>query len=221
LITRSTDQTERLVDEARRKRERLSKGSCAYCGAAATGVDHVPPRNLFSGNRTNLVTVPACNLHNNQKSGLDERFREFVSLTVGVTDQTTHDLWQPTVRALHRNPRRKASLFEHAFKLPGTDLIGTLYDAEVFHEMLDRITRGLYWHHYRERLPLGLQMEKHRLDPRTELDFLGELNCCRIGGEQFFYAYNRMETHPTVSAWVYLFHQSLLGIVLTGRARSN
>jgi hypothetical protein len=41
--------------EAKRRR-----AYCAYCGAPKVSDDHVPPRNLFLLNRTNLVTVPAC-----------------------------------------------------------------------------------------------------------------------------------------------------------------
>jgi hypothetical protein len=62
------------MDKNKRDRTR-----CAYCGAPATSVDHVPPKNLFPTDRTDMITVPACDEHNGKRSDLDERFRNYIA----------------------------------------------------------------------------------------------------------------------------------------------
>jgi hypothetical protein len=63
------------MDEAKRRRDQLRDKPCAYCGAKSTGVDHVPPRNLCTDTRTNLITVQAGDDYNRACSQLDEQFR--------------------------------------------------------------------------------------------------------------------------------------------------
>src|SRR5262249_34174537 len=94
------------MGEAKRRRDRLRDLPCAYCGAASTGVDHVPPRNLFTSSRTNLITVPACDDHNRAYSQLDEQFREFVSFVVGRDTPETRALRHAAARAMRRSPQR-------------------------------------------------------------------------------------------------------------------
>jgi hypothetical protein len=58
------------MGEAKRRR-----AHCAYCGAPKVSEDHVPPKNIFSADRKNLITVPSCYEHNGKWSDLDEKFR--------------------------------------------------------------------------------------------------------------------------------------------------
>lgn len=194
-------------------RENNQQESCAYCGEPATSRDHVPPKNLFD-DRTGVITVPACNTHNNKRSGLDERFREFVLLSAPNTTPAAQAVWQPTLRGLNRNLARKAELISTAFPIPGTDLVGALYDAGVFHEMIESVTRGLFWHEYRMRLPMESRIETVRLPP----DAMGSIplsNRRSIAGGQFVYTFDRIATDPTVSAWTFVFHQKLFAWALT------
>jgi hypothetical protein len=119
-----------------------------------------------------LITVPACDEHNNQRSGLDERFREFVSLNVGTDTPLTEALWQPTLRALNRNPKRKQRLLAGAFRIPESDQIAVPIEGAVFHQMLKSITHALYWHHYRDRLGGRIEIETWRIKPSAPLPFL-------------------------------------------------
>lgn len=201
------------MGEAKRRRRRRSAEACAYCGEPATGSDHVPPKNLFD-DRTGLITVPACEKHNNKRSGLDERFREFVVLSAPNNSPAAKAIWQPTLRGLNRNPRRKAELISSAFPIPGTEIVGALYDASVFHEMIESIARGLYWHHYQTSLPLTINIETVRLQP----DALGSIslsNRRRVAGDQFWYAFDRIDESPTVTAWLFAFHRKLFAWALT------
>ena len=55
--------------------------TCYMCSAPKTSVEHVPPKGLFPKSkdlpagmnlRKQLITVPACDLHNTEKSHDDE-----------------------------------------------------------------------------------------------------------------------------------------------------
>lgn len=73
-----------------------SKGKvCYYCGQAATGQEHVPPKQIFKAFDCDCITVPSCEDHNTSKS---------------FDDQTIIDLLMHAVD-WHR---RRAPLSQHA-----------------------------------------------------------------------------------------------------------
>lgn len=87
--------------------------------------------------------------------------------------------------------------------------------------MIEWITRGLYWHKYGgERLSLDLEMQIGQPRIGNWLPkFVSDMNRFRTGGGQFLCAYNRMDDHPTVSVWVYVFHRRLVALATTDLAR--
>lgn len=195
------------------KRRRLH---CAYCGSPSTSVDHVPPKSVFAGDRTNLITVPACDLHNGRRSNVDERFREFIAFTVGIDTPDTLALWKGAVRGLRRHSRRVEEVRSSMRYLPELDRYAVPVDASAFAPMMEWITRGLYWHFFRERLPLDVQIEAKLMRGGAWLaEFTSDMARVRVGGEQFFVAYQRMAQHPTISAWVYVFYNRVVGMALT------
>jgi hypothetical protein len=52
-----------------RKRQRKA---CYYCGAPASSLEHAPAKQFFKGFPCDRITVPACDEHNNHKSGNDQ-----------------------------------------------------------------------------------------------------------------------------------------------------
>lgn len=52
---------------------------CYFCGRPSIGAEHVPPKSFFiKGKRENLITVPSCELHNQDKSKDDEYIRSLL-----------------------------------------------------------------------------------------------------------------------------------------------
>jgi hypothetical protein len=82
---------------------RKRRAHCAFCGAPAVSVDHLPPRSLFPGDKINLITVPSCEEHNGKRSGLDERFRNYVATHIGDDTPEAQALLAKTARAVSRN----------------------------------------------------------------------------------------------------------------------
>jgi hypothetical protein len=65
-------------------------------------------------------------------------------------------------------------------------------------------------------LPLNIEMEISEMRIGDWLpDFVSDMARWKVGGDQFFYACKRMDEHPTVSVWVYVFHRRLVGMAMT------
>jgi hypothetical protein len=95
-------------------------------------------------------------------------------------------------------------------------------ESDSFRPMIDWITRGLYWHVYGELLPLHTKMRIAQMRIGEWLPgFVSDMNRFRTGGDQFLCAYNRMDDHPTVSIWIYVFHRRLIAMAMTDEELSK
>src|SRR5689334_1954265 len=97
------------MGEAKRKKEQYRKNPrpCVFCGAAdGTTKDHVPPKGIFVNPRPQLITVPACARCNNRTSQLDEEFKIFLSLKVGVDTPSSRAFWREGALASIQNNQR-------------------------------------------------------------------------------------------------------------------
>lgn len=193
---------------------------CAYCDAAATSVDHIPPKSIFTGDKSNLITVPACDTHNNAQSEADEQFRTFVALKVGARTPETQKLWMPMARGISRNGKYREQINEMLAKSVWVSSRGE-YAIEIsvkhFRIVTERITRGLYFHHFKERLPVNATVTILTYDENVHLEelvasFPGQ---GVIGGGQFEYAYWREEEEKFSSYWVYRYFGEYLGFART------
>lgn len=195
------------MDEAKRRR-----AFCAYCGALRTSDDHIPPKTLFPKDRTNLITVPSCHQHNLGQSGLDEQFRNYLATRIGVETPTTRALFEKTIRSATR--KRDAWPW-----YPDRSAFAVKIESDAFKPVIERITRGLYWHRYGgERLPLSIEMQVAQLQLGEWLtDFVSDMNRFAVAGDQFMCAYDRMNDYPTISVWVYVFHRRFIAMAMTDR----
>lgn len=82
--------------------------SCYFCGNAITGVEHIPPKSFFpKGKREKLITVPSCDIHNQEKSKEDEYIRAILLSSIKLDDQDHIEvLREKNFRALKRNVER-------------------------------------------------------------------------------------------------------------------
>jgi hypothetical protein len=190
--------------------EKRQRGHCAYCGAPRTSDDHIPPRALFPSDRTNLITAPSCYEHNLGQSGVDEEFRNYIATKIGAETPTTHALFEKAVRSV---TRKKNSWHWHS----DLSAFAVKIESRAFKPVIERITRGLYWHRYQsERLPLAVKMQIGQLRIGEWLpEFVSDMNKVAVARDQFLYAYNRTDDHPTVSVGVYVFHRRLIAMALT------
>ncbi len=205
---------------------------CVFCGTnQASTRDHVPPKGIFARPLpTDLVTVPACGPCNNRSSHLEEKFRAMLSLRVGVDTPQSMSLWENKAR---RGVRRNRRLYKEIMKgmkqvwlkSPGGVIFGkawtTEWDRKSHDETISRITRGLYFHHYEEILPPAICITPYYLSGLNQemLAAFDGTQQCSIGGDQFVYLTGRAADEPTVSIWLYQFHQKHWALAWTNEAK--
>ena len=192
---------------------------CVYCGSRqATTIDHIPPRAIFPKPRPDdLVTVPSCFPCNNQSSKDDEEFRTFISIRAGNTDRPARELWERgLIPTLRHNERLRSSILDRAkdFQLttPAGIVLGNVKGlplrAAPHRRVLERIVRGLYFHHFGEPLHSSTSVEAN---PVTGFDgehlaILQTLPLARIGGGRFAYRFARAHDSPQDSIWAMAFY---------------
>jgi hypothetical protein len=94
------------------------------------------------------------------------------------------------------------------------------WSVENHNRVIEKITRGLYYHHFGEPIPLStsirISMFINSL-PEEPNRFIGaELDRRNIGGvDRFAYAFGRIEEDPEASMWVYQFYRRYWAGVIT------
>lgn len=81
---------------------------CYFCGNEVTGVEHIPPKSFFpKGKRQDLITIPSCDKHNQEKSKEDEYIRSILLASIKLDDQEHMETLRETnIRALERSANR-------------------------------------------------------------------------------------------------------------------
>lgn len=208
------------------------KPVCVYCGdAPGTTDDHIPPKALFPKPRPRLITVPACRACNQAGAKQDEEFATAMSMVIGYGTPLTAALWEQRARATLRYNKRLARETIGSARLvemstPGGLYLGQRYAvpiaSDAYDKTLERITRGLYWHAFGERLlpetPVKAYWYRGIDDDLAAL--MKPLHLRIVGQNQFIYRFGRADDAPQVSMWFYVFYGRHVGGAITGRTPS-
>jgi hypothetical protein len=144
---------------------------CYFCGKPTNSFDHVPPKAFFPEAkdmppgypdlRRNLITVRSCDAHNNRYSEDDEVAAHTVLLCEKANDVALQQSLTKTRRALERNPRlagRVMLRLEEATKPDGTPGYLCTIDRDLLDRVMERIARGLHFHHFGKRWDVALNL---------------------------------------------------------------
>ena len=192
---------------------------CAICGLkAATTSDHLPPKSIFPKPRpSNLITVPSCADCNNSASELDENFRLYLALHVGdLEDKLTAAYFYEALRTYKHNKKLQREILGIVelvdLKTPSGINLGlgmkVLWNSKSHDAVIERIVRGLYFHHFGEVLPSIANVSPKWFNQPDEV-FLEKLEGLKknvIGDNQFVYSYGRENEHPSFSVWYFEFY---------------
>lgn len=206
-----------------------SKPKCIYCGiGAGTTKDHVPPKNLFSIPRPNLVTVPCCERCRQGQSLDDEYFVRAISISRQVGDNPAAAFAREAVHRAFTKPKKigftralLASMNEVSVHSPAGLYLGraTTYDVDFMRlcNVIERTMRGLYFHEFSARLPDNARCVSYALDgfAGADLENIGKIRNLwqhALSGKQgafgrnvFTYWVRRLD-HPTASLWAFLVY---------------
>ena len=223
------------------KRNKKKFGHCVYCGKyKVLTSDHIPPKNLFPKPRpNNLITVHACKNCNEGASKDDEYFRLMLSMKDDVyTQPGVEQLWQTSYRGLKRPTKQgmvrslsKNFQYGPTYNQSGIYLgcKGTYnVDLERLDRVIERIIKGLFFHHYGKPLPKEYSAKSFSVDglidhsvwklPDTKL-ILKEIKRYRsinIGDNVFAYKFFRLQEDENVTFWLITFYSrvNFLGFTL-------
>lgn len=158
-------------------------GECVYCGEQHELTrDHVPPRCLFSKPRPNdLVTVPCCEACNRELCKHDEYFR--IAITTGIDREKFPKETADSVRAINSLIRPASQGFARLLLQNYEPNPSRLrYDAQRIEIALYRITRGLYFHHRKARVPGTIAFAFRLVDSSLKIGDVGRERIDRLGG---------------------------------------
>lgn len=134
---------------------------CYMCDELKVSDEHIPPQCLFPEGkdlppgldfRKNLITVPSCAEHNLRKSGDDEYLLFILVANINVNSLGLHQ-WRTKIRRAMLNRPAKKGIFKdlHPVKYQGINTGAYSIDFERLSRQFDLISRGIYFHHFRER----------------------------------------------------------------------
>lgn len=146
----------------------MSATYCYMCDAAATSVEHVPPRCLFPEQkdlpsgvdlRKQLITVPSCDVHNSSKSKDDEYLLYALSMNIPNNTTASDHFSSKILRAIQRSPSviKKFTEKQIPVKVEDTqtgeihETLALQVDRQRLENALMMIGRALYFHHFNTR----------------------------------------------------------------------
>ena len=197
----------------------MNEKICGFCGREpATTVDHIPPKGIFNKPLpSDLITVPACSKCNQGTSPQDEEFKTILSLMMGVETTDTKRFWdEGALRTFNHNRRLKHEMTRSMMDVVIPDdaamaslkvTVGLL-DAEVHRKTIEKITRGLYFHHFNSVVDVNCPMN---VEVWANLDWVDDkiarvLTKRQIGDGVFRYAFVIEPDRPSESWWLYSFY---------------
>lgn len=150
---------------------------CYRCDAEATTVDHVPPKCLFPeakdlpdgvDYRKKLITVPACKLHNCDRSKDDEYLLCVLVSSFENNEAARDHFGTKILRLLAKKPKFEEMLLRNRTPvlLDGEETMAFNIDLGRVRTVLESVALGLYFHTFGEEwdypvsvTPVGLFMQ--------------------------------------------------------------
>lgn len=192
-----------------------TKVLCCYCNEeVAITRDHVPPKAIFNKPRPgDLITVPACLKCNQGASVHDERFKVYLGMHVARFRGEGERLFKQSVLpSVNHNRDLKRKIIENMEHITmigndGNSLesgTAVLWDSEAHDSVIDRVTRGLYYHHVGSAVPKHASIDISWFKARPEVD-PDILETKIIAGGAFIYHFAKLEESAD-SMWLYEFY---------------
>lgn len=220
-----------------------SKPLCIYCGKSeGTTRDHVPPKNLFSIPRPNLVTVPCCEPCRLSQPLDDEYFVRMISMREGV-DNPAAAFARDAVHRSFTKPNKIGftwALINSINEIPILSPAGIYcghaasYDVNLdrLGRVIERTMRGLYFHEFKVRLPDDRKCVVYALDGFATVDLETSSKIGRIwqhalsgqkrmfGDNVFTYWFQSLDP-PLATLWAFVVYGRVGFIAFTRPPAEN
>ena len=177
---------------------------CAYCGATSPMTrDHIPPKGIFPAPRpSDLITVPSCASCNQAASESDECFVRTCRCTLASIHRPLDAFGSK--RALPRIRRRRrlrdqycervrTCVAYYAGRCDPRARVSNARDSDAHDKTIERLIRGLYFHHYKEVLGQRVRVKAQWFRGLTQALLEATSDCEQrfVGNGQFAYRFGR------------------------------
>jgi len=213
------------------KEKHRNMKNCIYCGSNVNmTVDHIPPKNLFSNPRPQLITVPCCKKCNLSFSKDDEYLRLQLSLRHDVFPHAdVQKNWESINHGLQRasRPGLKMQLLNNMMlvdvKTSAGIYIGKAPCISVelgrLVKVVTRMMEGFYYQHKNKRLPDGIKPIAYSLNDMNDLDveakthlvkcidYVKKSTITRIGDGVFSYYIRFLDDAPDYGVFLCTFYE--------------
>lgn len=137
---------------------------CYFCGAPSTSKEHVPPKSIFpeakdvqngKDYRSNLITVPSCDLHNGGKSG-DDTYLMMVIVAYFQNNEAARQQIRSKVTRAWTKDRKLASTIVtnlQTVSILGAQHFGVEVDIERLNRSFELVAHGLHFHQFSAHPP--------------------------------------------------------------------
>lgn len=192
--------------------------TCCYCGSSEKITrDHVPPKSIFAKPRSgDLISVPACFECNNRFSSSDDIFKTYIGMHSAYKGGRAETLFKKyVVRTVAHNRKLKQEIASTIKRIElaapnriytGQHAYTVLWNSKVHEEQIQRIVKGLFYHHFRKRIPVNLEIKSYWLDQPAELNF--EMNSVSICNGEFKYEFAIPNDSDFGSIWSFSFYDA-------------
>jgi len=205
------------------------KFQCYYCGLPADSKDHLPPSCIFPDPKpTNLIHVPSCHNHNSAQSKEDEYFRWFVATASGESPIAEALIKDKVVRQFKERPKLLRTILQHSGYVDAETHSGIYlgkrpafkFERNRIQSVITRITKGFFYHFYKQRLPDNYAVYDFWLNPPIDdvQDFIvSRIPLNEIGKGVFSFRFEQDVDDPYFTAWLYMFYDRTLITTFTDR----
>ena len=197
--------------------------TCFNCGRSAATMDHIPPKCLFRKNsKLQLISVPACR-ECNESTALDDEYFCAALATMWTTSPAPQEVWAQRFRRQIRRPnfqglRKLLASQTKPIWLPtnrGFTLTGIVAaDQERMDRSIQKIVRGLYYHHREKQMPTDTVIDVLWKPSEWMPNVAYRCPLVVVEADTFAYRYGLAANEPEVSAWWLAFYNSLLILAL-------
>jgi hypothetical protein len=155
---------------------------CYLCDNEATSVEHCPAQSFFpKDNRTDLITVPSCSIHNEQTSKDDEYVRNIIAMTKGNNSVGANHFKNKGLRSLQRSIALSNITFKNPKQLnfikddDNSKTLAFVVDRNRFDKAMRKISYGLFYFKFHQTWNHKLAIAAHNLvTENLETDSIAE-----------------------------------------------
>ena len=143
----------------------MIKETCYMCSRQATSREHSPPSCFFPDLKTygkdlkkNLITVPACDEHNTNKSMDDEFFRAIIVMNLGLNEVGMSQFESKFLRAVNRNPQTYMSFFKESGSIAEGEAVVLQIDRVRLDKCINHLCRALFFYKFKKKLDFPINI---------------------------------------------------------------